>query len=39
MFLKGLKDTQKHRVLQALWAEPKQRVAITSGPETLELNY
>jgi predicted transcriptional regulator len=36
-FLKGLRDTQRHRVLQALWAEPKQRVQITSGQESPEL--
>ena len=28
-FLKGLRDTQKHKVLQQLWAEPKKRVTIS----------
>ncbi|KAF2737081.1 hypothetical protein EJ04DRAFT_510619 [Polyplosphaeria fusca] len=27
-FLKGLRETQKHKVLQQLWAEPKKRVTI-----------
>ena len=31
-FLKGVRDTQKHRVLRELWGnEPKRRVQITSG--------
>ncbi|KAF2800171.1 hypothetical protein K505DRAFT_320673 [Melanomma pulvis-pyrius CBS 109.77] len=30
-FLKGLRETQKHKVLQQLWAEPKKRVTIVSG--------
>ncbi|PSN73532.1 hypothetical protein BS50DRAFT_483197 [Corynespora cassiicola Philippines] len=30
-FLKGLRETQKHKVLQQLWAEPKKRVSITTG--------
>ena len=30
-FLKELRDTQKHKVLQQLWAEPKKRVTITSA--------
>ena len=30
-FLKGLRETQKHKVLQQLWAEPKKRVTIISG--------
>jgi hypothetical protein len=29
-FLKGLRETQKHKVLQQLWAEPKKRVTISS---------
>jgi hypothetical protein len=32
-FLKGLRDSQKQKVLQQLWGEPKRRVAITSGRE------
>ncbi|KAJ4337134.1 hypothetical protein N0V95_008408 [Ascochyta clinopodiicola] len=32
-FLKGVRDTQKHRVLRELWGEPKRRVQITSGRE------
>lgn len=30
-FLKGLRETQKHKVLQQLWSEPRRRVAITTG--------
>ncbi|KAF2003699.1 hypothetical protein P154DRAFT_519920 [Amniculicola lignicola CBS 123094] len=30
-FLKTLRETQKHKVLQQLWAEPKKRVSITAG--------
>jgi hypothetical protein len=33
-FLKGLRETQKHKVLQQLWAEPKRRVTISSGKES-----
>ncbi|KAF2874317.1 hypothetical protein BDV95DRAFT_675634 [Massariosphaeria phaeospora] len=32
-FLKGLRETQKHKVLQQLWAEPKKRVTITAGQD------
>lgn len=33
-FLKGVRDTQKHRVLRELWGtEPKRRVQITGGKE------
>jgi len=32
-FLKGLRDNQKHKVLQQLWAEPKKRVTIAAGSE------
>jgi hypothetical protein len=32
-FLKGLRETQKHKVLQQLWAEPKKRITIMSGRE------
>ena len=28
-FLKGVRDSQKHKVLQQLWAEPKRRVTIS----------
>jgi hypothetical protein len=35
-FLKGLRETQKHKVLQQLWAEPKKRITITSAPENDE---
>lgn len=31
-FLKGLRETQKHKVLQVLWAEPKKRVTIGTEP-------
>ncbi|KAF2193476.1 hypothetical protein K469DRAFT_712236 [Zopfia rhizophila CBS 207.26] len=30
-FLKGLRETQKHKVLQQLWADPKKRVTISTG--------
>ncbi|KAF2243822.1 hypothetical protein BU26DRAFT_109722 [Trematosphaeria pertusa] len=30
-FLKGLRETQKHKVLQQLWGEPKKRVSISTG--------
>lgn len=30
-FLKGLRDSQKQKVLQQLWGEPKKRVAITAS--------
>lgn len=30
-FLKGVRDTQKHRVLRELWGEPRRRVLITNG--------
>jgi len=33
-FLKGLRETQKHKVLQQLWGEPKKRVSITAGRES-----
>ncbi|KAF2689952.1 hypothetical protein K458DRAFT_290107 [Lentithecium fluviatile CBS 122367] len=33
-FLKGLRETQKHKVLQQLWAEPKKRVSITTGRDS-----
>jgi hypothetical protein len=33
-FLKGLRETQKHKVLQQLWAEPKKRVSISAGRES-----
>lgn len=36
-FLKGLRDGQKKKVLQQLWAEPKKRVAITSGDHIEEI--
>ncbi|XPS69721.1 hypothetical protein M3J09_001980 [Ascochyta lentis] len=32
-FLKGVRDTQKHRVLRELWGEPKRRVLITGARE------
>jgi hypothetical protein len=32
-FLKGIRDTQKQKVQQQLWAEPKKRVSITTGRE------
>ncbi|KAJ4311325.1 hypothetical protein N0V94_008000 [Neodidymelliopsis sp. IMI 364377] len=32
-FLKGVRDTQKHRVLRELWGEPRRRVQITTGRE------
>lgn len=32
-FLKGLRDKQKHKVLQKLWGGPKKRVSITTGRE------
>ena len=33
-FLKGVRDTQKHRVLRELWGtEPKRRVQITGGQD------
>ncbi|KAF2130606.1 hypothetical protein P153DRAFT_366170 [Dothidotthia symphoricarpi CBS 119687] len=37
-FLKGLRETQKHKVLQQLWGEPKRRVAITAGAGREEDN-
>ena len=36
-FLKGLRDTQKQKVLRELWGEPKRRVAITTGKEGEEI--
>ncbi|KAH8725030.1 hypothetical protein GQ44DRAFT_681946 [Phaeosphaeriaceae sp. PMI808] len=30
-FLKGLRDTQKQKVLKELWGEPRKRVSITRG--------
>ena len=34
-FLKGLRETQKHKVRQQLWgAEPKKRVSITAGRDS-----
>lgn len=36
-FLKGLRETQKHKVLQQLWAEPKKRVTISTGHEDEEV--
>ncbi|KZM25740.1 uncharacterized protein EKO05_0006076 [Ascochyta rabiei] len=35
-FLKGVRDTQKHRVLRELWGEPKRRVTITNGRDEAE---
>jgi hypothetical protein len=32
-FLKEIRDTQKHKVLKQLFAEPKKRVTITAGGE------
>ncbi|KAF2468622.1 uncharacterized protein BDR25DRAFT_305002 [Lindgomyces ingoldianus] len=32
-FLKTLRDTQKHKVLQQLWSEPKKRVTISNGQD------
>ncbi|KAF3006849.1 hypothetical protein E8E13_010775 [Curvularia kusanoi] len=38
-FLKGVRDTQKHRVLRELWGnEPKRRVRITDGREEEEAD-
>ena len=37
-FLKGLRDGQKKKVLQQLWAEPKKRVAITTGEDVDEID-
>jgi hypothetical protein len=36
-FLKGLRETQKHKVLQQLWAEPKKRVTIGTAGEDEEV--
>jgi hypothetical protein len=35
-FLKGLRESQKHKVLQQLWAEPKKRVTISSERESYD---
>lgn len=35
-FLKGIRETQKRKVLQQLWAEPKKRVSITMGKDSEE---
>jgi hypothetical protein len=36
-FLKGLRDTQKQKVLKELWGEPRKRVAITAGRDEEEI--
>lgn len=32
-FLRGIRETQKHKTLQQLYAEPKKRVSITNGQD------
>ncbi|KAF2036491.1 hypothetical protein EK21DRAFT_52215 [Setomelanomma holmii] len=36
-FLKGLRDSQKQKVLKELWGEPRKRVAITAGGREEEV--
>ncbi|KAF2261990.1 hypothetical protein CC78DRAFT_535225 [Lojkania enalia] len=38
-FLKGLRETQKHKVLQQLWAEPKKRVTIGRAEDEEGAEY